>query len=460
MKRFAYVAAATMIVFSAPLPAWAQAAPEVTVEDADDMLTPAEEQRLYDETTNQGLPDDVSHVDYLLFGTNEENLNDTVEEFAREQRPDLIAPDDDHFANGRLIVAVGFDPRMNGVYCGEDVCEALGIREGAHLDGSIEAAKDYLRDGQTASAMLASVRHAGDMDAAARDREEHAVSERNGAIFVGAGVGVLAAGAGAAVWASRRKKRKERIEEARSDYAYVMEHYADVAQRLDAIDVRAHSLTSPLANSKMRAEWADVRDRFLELDTTVQSFRGLQSSSDDETFYAHYDELNTAEETTLQVITAEDNIETMYKVEHGDAGARLQILDDMKKDLVDAETSVDSDSLRQRVRDQITHVDELRRDLQAEDFLDRFIVLLSDVAIVLDAIDEQEFNDVKRKTERTVPRLYESDYRVGTGVNNYVPFFMLSSWHSSDVAAHEAAQTSTNTSFSSGFSGGGGSSGW
>ncbi|WP_257181413.1 DUF5129 domain-containing protein [Corynebacterium cystitidis] len=460
MKRLVLAAASAVLIVSTPAAAWAQSGPAVTVEDADGMLHPGDRQRLYDETANQGLPDVVDQVDYLLFGTNDENLNDTVEEFAREHRPDLIAPDDDHFADGHLIVSVGFDPRMNGVYCGEDVCEALDIRQGAHLDGSINAAKDYLRDGQIATAMLASVRHAGDMEAAARDHERQQEADRNVGIGLGVGAGILAVGIGGTVWYARRKKRQARIDEARGDYAYVMEHYADTAYRLDAIDVRAHSLTSPLANSKMRGEWADVRDRFLELDATVQSFRGLQASSDDDTFHEHYEELNTAEETTLQVITAEENIETLYKVEHGDAGARLEILNDLKKDLVDAETSVNSDSLRQRVTEQITQVDELRRDLHSDDFLDRFVVLLSDVAIVLAAVDQQEFSDVDRETERVAPRLYESDYRVGTGVNNYVPFFMLSRWHDSDVAAHEAAQSSTNTSFSSGFSGGGGSSRW
>ncbi|WIM68473.1 DUF5129 domain-containing protein [Corynebacterium breve] len=422
------------------------------------MLKPIEVQRLENETAQQGLPDVVQQVDYLVFAENDENLNDTVEEYARDNRPDLIAPDDDHFTDGHLIVAVGYDPQMNGVYCGNDVCDQLDLWSGKHLNRTLESAKDFLRDKAIASGLLASVAYAGDEEAVAQDRAD---SDRADKIALGVGGGFAAVGlmsAGGAIAYSRRKKKRDRIEEARSDYDYVMKHYADTAQRLDEIDIRAHSLTSPLANAELRKQWADVRDRFLELDNAVQSFRGLSVSADDDTFHEHYAELNTAEETTLQVKTAEQNIETIYQVEHGDEGARLELLNELKSDLLQAETTVKSDSLRARVTEQISKLDTLRSDLSAPNFLEQFVVLLGDVSMVLATVDAQEFSDVDREADRTPPAVYDTNYRVGTGVNNYVPFYLMASWHDSDVQAHQAAESSANTSFSSGFSGGGGSS--
>lgn len=67
------------------------------------------------------------------------------------------------------------------------------------------------------------------------------------------------------------------------------------------------------------------------------------------------------------------------------------------------------------------------------------------------------------RTEHTTPRIYDNDWRVGTGYHAFVPYYMISTWHAADVSAASAAagtSSSQNTTFSSGFSGAGGSSGW
>ncbi|MDN6226915.1 MAG: DUF5129 domain-containing protein, partial [Corynebacterium flavescens] len=56
------------------------------------------------------------------------------------------------------------------------------------------------------------------------------------------------------------------------------------------------------------------------------------------------------------------------------------------------------------------------------------------------------------------PGITSPDYRVGYGYNNFVPFWALSTWHSSNASAQSSSGSSANTSFSSGFSGSGGSS--
>ncbi len=53
-------------------------------------------------------------------------------------------------------------------------------------------------------------------------------------------------------------------------------------------------------------------------------------------------------------------------------------------------------------------------------------------------------------------------WNVGLGSNDFVPYLILSNWHSNDVAAAQSSSSSSvNTSYSStSFSGAGGSSGW
>lgn len=82
----------------------------VEVLDLADELSDADEQLLLDRTPSIDLPAEVTDVTYILFPTNDDNLNDTVRYFGEDERRDLISEAGDKFAPGALIVAVGRDP--------------------------------------------------------------------------------------------------------------------------------------------------------------------------------------------------------------------------------------------------------------------------------------------------------------------------------------------------------------
>ncbi|HKM25664.1 MAG TPA: DUF5129 domain-containing protein, partial [Corynebacterium sp.] len=126
----------------------------VEVLDLADELSDADEQLLLDRTPSIDLPAEVTDVTYILFPTNDDNLNDTVRYFGEDERRDLISEAGDKFAPGALIVAVGRDPQRMGVYCGDDVCDAVGIYTPGRLDGILDRMRQPLRDGNLAAGML------------------------------------------------------------------------------------------------------------------------------------------------------------------------------------------------------------------------------------------------------------------------------------------------------------------
>src|SRR5690625_7043354 len=85
----------------------------------------------------------VEQLHYMVFEENDDNVNDTVEEYLRDNRPDLIG--DDYFSDGVLIVGVGLDPRQAFIFAGEDVAEALDLRDSSHLDDALDAIKPGVR---------------------------------------------------------------------------------------------------------------------------------------------------------------------------------------------------------------------------------------------------------------------------------------------------------------------------
>lgn len=68
----------------------AQAAPPVEVGDPNDLLTPEQERSLIDTTVNLQVPGTVTDIQYLVFAENHEEPLDDVENWLRDNAPDLI----------------------------------------------------------------------------------------------------------------------------------------------------------------------------------------------------------------------------------------------------------------------------------------------------------------------------------------------------------------------------------
>lgn len=442
----------------APAPARAPAAAvEVGITDRAGVLSDGDQTLLLDETARIAFPPQVGRVEYLVFDDDEPNLNDTTEQFAQNERPDLLAEDREKWAPGTLIVSNDSEAREVGIYCGDDVCAALDVFEGRHLDGALEAMKDPMRRENHAMGLLAGAQAAADPTVLAAEPE----GTPSWLPWALGGAGVVGAGAiGAGVAASRKKKATT----ARERYDRVSRDYGRIAGELDGLDVRANSLRSPLADDELRSQWADVRDRFLEVDAVMGRIGDLRAESPDAEFRAAAADIETAHTTVDQMETAEKNIDQLFRMEQGDADVRRRQLGELHKDMAAAALGTEDERLASEARALDARADELARDTAAPDFMDRYARLVVDYRLVVEAIRAREMSDVEAADDagdRHAPRLYDRDWRAGYGYNGFVPFYVVSSWHSHDVQAAQAASSSTNTSYTNAsFSGGGGSSGY
>ncbi|PRQ12102.1 DUF5129 domain-containing protein [Corynebacterium sp. 13CS0277] len=414
--------------------------PSVTVWSQENLLTEEDQQVLEDQTARVEFPSSVRVVNYLVFASNSSRFNDTVLDHALAVRPELVNQAHTSWAPGHLIVAVGMDPHRNGIYCGDDVCADLDLFEGAHLDASLEAMKPALRRGNLTVGLLDGAR-------AASTPGETSSTSILPYLLVG-GVGL--AGAGGAVALIRRNQARL----ARDDYDAIRASYGAIATELDAVDIRANSLTSVFADAELRSQWRRVRDRFLDLDSTLAAIPEHPTAKD---FRAHATALHSARTTVDEMTTAQDNIERLYRVEHGDTAARIAELNTLRGDITSALAQA-GDTQAEQLQALQDRVDALRAHPDSPSFLDDYALLVHDVATTISAIAEAKFSKVDT---RTAPKLTSTDWYPGVGYDGYVPYVVSASRYEAYEASRSSSSSSTDTSYSSSsFSGGGGSSSW
>ena len=427
-------------------------AAQLMISDPQNILSAEDEQRMERDAERLPHPDTVQTIHYLFLAEGRENVNDSAENFLRDNYPEQIG--NDKFADGVLILGADMQSRNNFVFAGEDVADQLKIRKGQRLSEVLEEMKPGLRDNNLPAAAFAVANLAMDADAVQQWGADDAEGDRIGLAIAGGGIPSGAALIGGSIAATRRDKRRKKINQARADHALLASEYTGLSQRLDELDVRANSVSSAFANAEMRQQWSEVRDRFLRLHDATQS----NSVATDQQAYESADNLRDAAQTFEDTSHAEDNINRLFAVEQGDAAARRNLLTDIREDIVRARYEVKDAQLTQGLAQLQERVDWLDTHPDSPDFLDAFVRVLGDYRVLLDTVKRREFSDVKEHNELHTPRLTDPGY-VYSG---YVPYVALASWHTSNVEAEQAAQSSSssgvNSSFSSGFSGAGGSS--
>ena len=446
MRILPALAAASLLFLGPAAPAFALEPSAVTLDDQADILTPEEESQLKEDASNVTLPQSVTAIDFVTFESNDDNLNDTVRFYTGDHG--LHDASGEKYADGHLIVAVGMDPRRMGVYAGEDVAGDLNLRDEKRLKAITEEMRGLLADEKYDQGMLRGVQAAADTNLTAKDSNDGHVGG-----IIGGALGVLGLGAaGAALAATRKKKAKK----AREDWDYILAHHGDIAQRLDQINVRAHSLSSPLANDTLRAQWEDVRREFLAAHASMPT-----APADDKEFRAKASELADARSAVEAAVNAESNIEELARMEHGNTEVRRRELTDLHEDVLAATTKAEGD-LKGKLEALDARVLELRKCIDAPDFMDTYAGILGDYKVLIDALQDQLYaaSNIERE-DHSAATLADAAWRPGVG-SYYVPYVVINDWHQSDVAAHAQASSDSggiSTGYSSGgFSGSGGSS--
>lgn len=433
----------------------------VEIHDKDGILSDADKQALQNDATRLEVPSVVKTIHYMVFATNRENALDTVEEYSRKQLPEIFTADGKEFVPGTFIIGVGLDPRQSFITGSDDVTAAVQIAEdNSHRQRALDAVKPGVKANNIPAGLFAGAQAAFDLTALQEDAQAQAAENRVGAaIGSGAAAGALTAIAGSTLVARTNRRRRDTLA-ARDNYDSVVRSYGDVAQRLDAINIRAHSLTSSLADRRLREQWEEVQNKFVAVGQSVDRIGLLTPTSPDKEFAQAKADIDEAASITADIETAEANIDTLYAMEHGDELVRKDQLTALRHDVEDARDLVTTGPLADRLDDLHERLTALTARIASPSFIDEYVELLDDYSHTLAKVKSEKFSDVETETVPEPPALTSSDYRPGYGWNNFIPFWVMSTWHSDAVASSDAGANSAGgySGFSSGFSAAGGTS--
>lgn len=462
-----------MVMIAAPSFAQVTTTVQVSVVNQQGVLTSDDEALLRDETAKIAFPSEVERVVYMAFATNSSNINDDVVKWAMKNDPTMLSTDGNKFAPGVIISVVGLDPRQAGMYCGDNVCQALDIFQGPHLDAAIEAMKPGFRRGNFATGLIDGMQTASDPTIRAQAPSQSSSDNNTLPVSSGTFLGGIVAFI-AAVWAIMIGAIfGSRVKAARTAYHNLKDSMGNVALELDEVNVRANSLSSPLANAKMRSEWEEVLNNFLAIRDTANLVETWDREPSRMQLWRHASALQKADERVTQMKTAQANINDLFEMEQGNPEVRQQKLVELGWDLTEAISASSSDLSRQDLTNVKQQVAALEAKINDPDFMTGYARVIGEYQNVLEGIATREYGErALAQASQDAPTIYDSDWRVGMGYNNWVPYTVFhtnyisySSTTSDDTWSSSWGSSSGsfgggNTSFSGGFSGGGGSSSW
>ncbi|WP_336249985.1 DUF5129 domain-containing protein [Stomatohabitans albus] len=465
----AMVMVGIVVGFSSPVLAQTTTDVQVSIIDPSDILTNEDESLLVTNTKQIGLPPEVKRVVYITFDKNTDNLNIDVKNYAFDQDNSLLSSENKNkFESGLLMAAVGFDPQRVGLYCGDAVCQALNIFEGRHLDASIDAMKPGLRRGNYAIGLLDGIEASTDLSLGTSPTRTEDSGPTFSPEWFFQGITLFIGSIWAIILITFVASRRSAAKRA---YIHLRDTLGDIATELDEVDIRANSLSSPLANEKLRSEWKEVLDNFLAIRKTTKL---VESWGLDEpsfwTLIRHSSKLAKADKRVTELQTAISNINELFEMEQGDANIRQKKLIELQWDISEAVAASSDELSRSDLNEMKNKVLELESAVKDPDFMTMYARVIGEYQSVLSGIAQREYGE-KAMSQDDAPSIYDHDWRVGMGYNNWVPYVVMHTHYTSNAynsgsSGHSSSWGSSNTSFGSGFggsgsfSGGGGSSSW
>ncbi|AFM08250.2 DUF5129 domain-containing protein [Corynebacterium pseudotuberculosis] len=418
----------------------ADAPVNVTIYDQDNVLSPGEEAELTQKTQALNFPAHVPNIDYIISATATTPYDDWVKDFGLHQHRELINQEGNKWADGHVLFTVDVNLRTMGTYVGEDLKGPLGYNQ--HSTRYSDSMKKSFKNGDWVGGLLTGTTTVADYDPNATNNSNWIV----GGIFAAGGAAFAAI-----VGFISFHYRKQRRQLAMQNYQTVATNYTHLANNLDSIDIRAHSLSSPIADATLRREWEDIKNGFLAQHETMMQ---LPENADEKAIYARRKELAAAAASVTQLRNAENNIDTLFRMEKGNTDVRLAELTALHEDILKAEVEADDAAIQARIGELSTRCRALIADPAAANFMDEYALIVSEYGTVTKALAQKQFSQADLENNHT-PSLGASDWHPGYG--NYVPFFLMTSWHNDAVSAAEASSTSSTASYSGGFSGAGSS---
>lgn len=434
---FSLVVVAFLLGFLTPIAAQATIpmsdSRNVEIIDPHDVLTANDETSLSGYTASAQLPAVIDDVVFLVWRDAQEPLNDFVVNYLKTNRSDLLSESGNEFANGTVIFVLATDSRLTGIYVGEDVDQAIGLRKDP--DKIVDSMKPNFANGDWVNGLKTGV--------AAIEPYTPTFFDNYGGIILGATGGTVTLGI--STWIFCRNRRL-----ARREFDHISQNYGRLAQELTALDIRANNLNNPLVDAKLREEWIEIKEGFIgihedmaKLPATVGKVRNR-----------HRPALKRITNKLNDLLNAEQNINTLFKLETGDHNARQDAAQSLHIDLFRSsmETGAQHKATIEALDKQCM---ELAKNPEDPAFLEKYVRLLDEYRVVLDVVKKEKFTYIN--DQQTAPSLKDSDWRPGYGYHGYAPFVLMQTWNDNNKPVSTTTSSGNSTLFSGGFSGAGSS---
>lgn len=473
-RPFAQVVAVMMMTLTlltiTILPGLAQptTAVDVRIINPDGVLVSEDESFIREQVEGMDLPEAISHLVFYVIDRNSGNLDKDVQDYGQQVDTSILRDDRNRFEHHTLILAVGLDPRRAGIYCGDAVCQALDLFEGAHLDAAIEAMKPGFSRGNYPIGLLGGLTTAIDPSQVA-----YAPNQAQGGQDVGdsfrdflddlmlVAIVSFVGGSVFLLWVRYRAFK--------TAFKHLQQSLSDQAFDLDEVNIRANSLSSPLAHATLRQEWETVLNAFVSVNNTIEMVRGWNRDPGMRQLLKHGRAIEEADREVTRLNTAVKNINDLFALEQGDANVRLKTIVDLENDIIEAISRSSSTLSRDDLRVVQARVKELESKIHSPDFMTDYVRVLGAYQNTLEGVTQREYGETIAASQTSRPAIYDTNWQMGTGTNNWVPFLVWSqlaanssnSWESASSSSWDSDSFGAGSSgFSGGFSGGGGSSSW
>lgn len=448
-----------MVAMAGFSPSWAQQPVVVNIWDNASVLSQSDHQQLQQKAGELALKPEITHIDYITFAHNDESFNDTVLNHLKEQHPELLSPDQTQYADGHLIVAVGFSPRKVGVYCGDNVCATTGLRATYRIQQVSDSMVDDLRAGNYVTAFIAGTETAG--DAAWVQSTDSTNSDTTSSykaaptlfpahfivmfLFVATFIIVIFV-----VIIKSQQPKTPTPED-------LIEILPQSLPSLSSTDRQLQAVNSQLATPELRTEWAELKQQFEQLthNQELVALQTLGAHASKKDLKAHAVFIREALATKEKVQVAQENIDILYRMEQGDITTRQEQLDNLATDI----SKISGLGTELFYGKEITAIDEQIYQLQSRVNSPTFI---SDYARIV-----HRYGEMIKKIQRwnfagsTPTSLTSRHWRTGMGIGGFISYAALAEQTNSG-GGHFSSSSGVSTSYSSSssFSGGGGSTNW
>ncbi len=326
-----------MVAMTGFTPSSAQQPVVVNIWDNASVLSESDHQQIQQQASELALKPEITHIDYITFAHNDESFNDTVLNHLKEQHPELLSPDQTQYADGHLIVAVGFSPRKVGVYCGDNVCATTGLRSTYRIQEVSDSMVNDLRAGNYVTAFISGTETAGDAawKQSTNSGNSSTASSYNAwtswfpVFFFGMFLFVATFIIVIFVIIIKSQQPKTPTPED------LIELLPQSLPSLGPTDQQLQTVNSQLATPELRTEWEELKQKFSQLTQSQElvalQMLGAQASKKDLKKHAAF--IQEALATKERVQIAQENIDILYRMERGDSATRQRQLDNLAMDI-------------------------------------------------------------------------------------------------------------------------------